>query len=88
VVRRNPIDFRVMGPDDCLVFTGGVGEHEPAVRAAAAEGLGFLGVRIDPERNEAHPDADVGASGVAVHTLVITAREDIEIARQVRELLA
>jgi acetate kinase len=73
---------------DCLVFTGGVGEHEPVVRAAAAHGLGFLGIHVDSELNAADPDAEVGASGAAVRSLVIAAREDIEIARQVRELLA
>jgi acetate kinase len=74
---------------DVLVFTGGIGEHDPAVRSSAAAGLGFLGVRIDPERNaEASGDADISAEGARVRSLVITAREDLEIARQVRGLLA
>jgi acetate kinase len=73
---------------DVLVFTGGIGEHNPAVRAGAAEGLGFLGVAIDPERNDAMADADISAAGAAVRTLVITAREDLEIARQARAVLA
>jgi acetate kinase len=73
---------------DVLVFTGGIGEHNPAVRAGAADGLGFLGVAIDPERNDAMADADIGAAGAAVRTLVITAREDLEIARQSRAVLA
>jgi acetate kinase len=73
---------------DVLVFTGGIGEHNPAVRAGAAGGLGFLGVAIDPERNDAMADADIGAAGAAVRTLVITAREDLEIARQARAVLA
>jgi acetate kinase len=73
---------------DVLVFTGGIGEHNPAVRAAAADGLGFLGVAIDPERNGAMADADISAPSAAVRTLVITAREDIEIARQSRAALA
>jgi hypothetical protein len=38
---------------DVLVFTGGVGEHDPAVRAGAAAGPGFLGVAVDEERNQA-----------------------------------
>jgi acetate kinase len=73
---------------DALVFTGGVGEHDPRVRAEAAAGLGFLGVAIDESRNAAATaDADISATPAAVHTLVITAREDVEIARQVREAL-
>jgi len=74
---------------DALVFTGGVGENSHDVRAAAAAGLGFLGVALDPELNKsATGDADIGASGAAVRTLVVRAREDLEIARQAREVLA
>ncbi|HXP20669.1 MAG TPA: acetate/propionate family kinase [Streptosporangiaceae bacterium] len=74
---------------DALVFTGGVGEHQPAVRASAAAGLGFLGVAVDPERNAAaRADADITAPGSRTAALVVTAREDIEIARQTRDLLA
>jgi acetate kinase len=72
---------------DALVFTGGVGEHASPVRAAAADGLGFLGVSVDPERNaDAHGDAEIGSGGATVRTVVVTAREDLEMARQVREL--
>jgi acetate kinase len=74
---------------DALVFTGGIGEHQPAVRTEAAAGLGFLGVAIDSERNGAtFADGDISAAGCAVRTLVVTAREDVEIARQARALLA
>ncbi len=74
---------------DCLVFTAGVGENANEVRAATAAGLGFLGVAVDPELNvSAQGDADISASDAAVRTLIIRAREDLEIARQVREVLA
>jgi acetate kinase len=66
---------------DALVFTGGVGEHAPAIRARAADGLGFLGVAVDPDRNAARGDAVIGD-----RTVVVAAREDLEMARQVREL--
>jgi acetate kinase len=73
---------------DTLVFTGGVGEHAPSIRAAAAAGLGFLGVALDPDANaRADADADVGAPGAAVRTLIMTAREDLEVAREVRAVL-
>jgi acetate kinase len=73
---------------DVLVFTGGVGEHAAPVRARAATGLRFLGVAVDEERNAAaRPDTEVTAAGAAVRTLVLEAREDAEIAAQVRELL-
>jgi acetate kinase len=73
---------------DVLVFTGGVGENAPIVRAEAAAGLVFLGVALNPRRNaEARGDADVGADGAQVATLVVAAREDLEIAREVRRVL-
>jgi acetate kinase len=78
-----------LGGIDALVFTGGVGEHAAQVRARAAAGLGFLGVAIDDASNAgAHGDAEIGADGATVRTLVVSAREDIEIARQVRTLLS
>jgi acetate kinase len=73
---------------DALVFTGGIGEHDPALRAAAATGLAFLGVAIDDDSNGAAlGDTDISAPGSAVHTVVITAREDIVIADQTRAVL-
>jgi acetate kinase len=78
-----------LGGLDCLVFTGGVGENAPEVRSRAAAGLGYLGVAVDEAANEAASgDADVSAADAAVRTLVIAAREDLEIARQVREVLS
>jgi len=77
-----------MGGIDGLVFTGGVGEHAAEVRRRAGEGLGFLGVRVDAEANEAAgPDAVVSPPGAAVPVVVVAAREDVEIARGVRRLL-
>ena len=73
---------------DVLVFTGGVGENAPAIREMAARGLGFLGVEVDTATNLSRTDdADVSGAGAAVCTLVVRAREDIEIAREVRRLL-
>jgi acetate kinase len=77
-----------LGGLDVLVFTGGVGEHAPDVRGRAADGLGFLGVAVDPAANAAaRPDCEVTAVGAPVRTLVVEAREDVEIARGVRRLL-
>jgi len=73
---------------DTLVFTAGVGEHDADVRARAVAGLSFLGLALDAGRNRvASDDADISADAAPVRTLRITAREDIEIARQVRALL-
>ena len=77
-----------LGRLDVLVFTGGVGEHAPAIRAQAADGLGFLGVALDADANAATTaDGDITATGAAARTLVVTAREDIQIARLVTTLL-
>jgi acetate kinase len=78
-----------LGGLDAIVFTGGVGERSPVVRAMAAEGLGFLGVALDPGRNEAGPDdREIGAEGAAVRALVLVAREDLQIAHEVRSVLS
>ena len=78
-----------LGGLDVLVFTGGVGEGSPEVRALATERLGFLGVRLDEEANRrAVPDAEIGGRDAPVRTLAIAAREDLEIAREVRELVS
>jgi len=77
-----------LGGLDALVFCGGVGEHAPSVRARAATGLAFLGIGVDRAANEeGEGDRDVTASASAVRTLVVTAREDLEIARQMDEVL-
>jgi acetate kinase len=73
---------------DALVFTGGVGEHSPDVRRRAVQRLGFLGVAIDDHRNDTVPaDSDISAAHATARTLVITAREDLQIAHDVRRLL-
>ena len=77
-----------LGGLDALVFTGGVGEHAPEIRARTAAGLGFLGVQLDAEANaDATADAEIGAPGAPARALVVTAREDLEVAREVRRLL-
>lgn len=77
-----------VGGLDALVFTGGVGEHSPVVRRRAVERLGFLGVEVDADRNATTSgDGDISAVGAAVRTLVVTAREDLQIAREARSLL-
>jgi acetate kinase len=78
-----------MNGADAIVFTGGVGENAPAVREAAASGLSFLGVEVDPELNrKIDGDGDVSAADAEVRTLVVHAREDVEVAREVRGVLS
>ncbi|MEU2348481.1 acetate/propionate family kinase [Modestobacter sp. NPDC049651] len=80
-----------LGGLDTLVFTGGVGEHAPAVRAGAAARLAHLGVAVDPARNASatgNPDTDVSAAGPGVRVLVVRAREDLQIAAGVVRALS
>ncbi|HXF36387.1 MAG TPA: acetate/propionate family kinase [Actinomycetota bacterium] len=79
-----------MGGLDALAFTGGVGEGSARIRAQACQGLGFLGVALDPARNEVSDagDRDLSSPGARVRAVVVLAREDLEIAREVRRLLA
>lgn len=68
---------------DVLVLTGGIGEHDPLLRADLAHRLALLGVVISPWRNDAvDGDADISAPGSTVRTLVLSAREDLEAARE------
>ncbi|MCO1660638.1 acetate/propionate family kinase [Pseudonocardia humida] len=77
-----------LGGLDVLAFSGGVGEHQPRLRARLVDGLGFLGLAVDPDRNgAADGDAVVGAEGAAAATVVVHAREDLVIAEEVRQLL-
>jgi acetate kinase len=74
---------------DLLVMTGGVGEHGWQVRADLARRLEWMGVAVDDGRNRTTTaDDEIGADGVGVRTVVVTAREDLEIRRQVLEVLA
>ena len=78
----------VLGGADAVVFTGGVGEHEPRVRADALAGLSELGVEVDEERNRAADGPTVlspESSRTAV--LVVPTDEELAIARQVADLL-
>jgi len=78
-----------MGGLDVLVFTGGVGENAAPVRAATVSGLRFLGLEIDHELNgNLVADADISSPSAAVPTLVVKAHEDIEVAREVRRVIA
>jgi acetate kinase len=75
---------------DALVFTGGVGENSAEIRSRAGEGLGFLGIRIDDARNAGGEagDYEITADGAPVRAFVVAAREDLEIADQVRTILS
>jgi acetate kinase len=77
----------VLGGVDALVFTAGVGENSPDVRAAVCDNFAFLGLRLDPGKNAPSPsgndvDVDIAALDSTVRALVIHAQEDWMIARE------
>lgn len=73
----------VLGGVDALVFTGGIGENSPEVRAAACHEFKFLGLELDSEKNSSSPaDQDIAAPGSAVRVLVVRAAEEWAIARE------
>ncbi len=77
-----------MGGVDALVFTGGAGEASPRLRADTCDGLAFLGVALEASSNRAiQGDGLLSPEGGLPAVLVVHAREDLEIARHVRELL-
>ena len=76
-----------LGGVDALVFTGGIGENSPAVRAAICEELWFLGVELDPEQNRANVST-ISTSAGRVRVSVVRTNEEAVIARYVRQALA
>jgi acetate kinase len=77
-----------LGGLDALVFSGGIGENSPEVRAAACERLAFLGVEVDRARNSGlSSDGDIAAAGSRVRVLMIRAQEDWVIAQACRKML-
>jgi acetate kinase len=69
-----------LGGLDALVFSGGIGEHVPTVRAGICEGLEFLGVQLDPGRNAANAPI-ISSSEARVGVRVIPTDEEVMIAR-------
>jgi len=78
----------VLGGMDALVFTAGVGENSPEVRAAACTNLAFLGIELDSTQN-ARPslDQDISAADSRTRVLVIRAEEDWAIATECWKLV-
>jgi acetate kinase len=77
-----------LGGLDVLTFTGGVGENAPEIRAGAVDGIGFLGLALDRERNgTGSDDREISQQGSPARVFVVLGREDIEMAANVRAAL-
>ncbi len=75
---------------DCIVFTAGVGENTACVRAAICENMQYLGLEIDPEKNEEKNNGairDITGKNSKVKVLIIPTNEELVIARETVELL-
>jgi len=78
-----------LGGVDALTFTDRIGEHSAALRAAACEGLEFMGLCLDPERNvDSKPDTDVARPDSSARIFVIHTQEELVVAREARRVMA
>lgn len=77
-----------MGGVDAIVFTAGIGENNGEYRKLMTEGLEFMGIKIDDEKNSVRGrEIDVSADDAKVKTLVIPTNEELMIALDTKELL-
>ena len=73
-----------MNGADAIVFTGGIGENSAEIRARVCKDMGFLGIALDPAKNDAAvagKEGDVAAEGARVRAFVIPTNEELLIAR-------
>lgn len=77
-----------LGGVDCIIFTAGIGENSSKARAACCDGLEFLGVKIDKEKNNvAGIAAEISTSDSTVKVFVIPTNEELMIARDTKEVV-
>jgi acetate kinase len=81
--------FAVLNGAHAVVFTAGIGENAPPVRAEICDSLSALGIALDPVENAATAgaEADISAAGSPVRVWVIPTREELLIARETRALI-
>lgn len=78
-----------MGGVDAIIFTAGVGENSASMRARICGALGFIGVKIDPEKNKIRGrEVDISAKGSHVKVLVIPTNEELMIALDTADIVA
>jgi acetate kinase len=76
----------VIGGLDTLVFTAGIGTYSPVIRGRICEGTEFLGIRLDPARNESTATV-ISGDGSPVTVRVMKTDEELMIARHTCKLL-
>jgi len=77
-----------LGGLDALVFTGGIGEHSPQIRARVCQDAGWIGIRLDENANAAGGPRISSASGASAPSAwVIPTDENLMVARHTRAAL-
>lgn len=77
-----------LGGADVLVFTGGIGENGASIRAAVCDGLGQLGIRLDPDKNAVtRTEGSIGDRSFRTAVWVVPTNEELIVARQTRQIL-
>ncbi len=80
-----------MGGLDAIVFTAGIGEHTPYIREHALEGLEFLGVKLDKERNtfgHSSVPVKISADNSRVEVYMIPTNEELVIAKDAEKIVS
>lgn len=80
----------VLGGADAIVFTAGCGEHTPELREAVTEGLEFMGIKVDHDKNwnaKRGAEVDISANGSTVKVFIIPTNEELVIAKETEKLL-
>ena len=73
---------------DVLVFTAGVGENGPETRAEICDYLGFMGIKIDKEKNNFRgQEKEISADDSKVKVWVIPTNEELMIAKETLDLI-
>jgi acetate kinase len=76
--------YAVLGQLDALVFTAGIGENSPLIRARSCRGLSHLGIDVDPLKNDRRSEEafEIQSTSSRVKILVVPTNEELEIAQQ------
>ena len=88
VLRTTTPNAAALGGVDVILFTGGVGENQATCRAGVCEGLEFLGVKLDPEKNKVRgEEAIISTDDSRVKVVVIPTDEELLIASDTMAIL-
>lgn len=77
-----------MGGLDCIVFTAGIGENTPCLREDCLTEMEFLGIKIDPTKNNAKDPSVISTADSKVKVLVIPTDEELVIASDTKEIVS